>query len=241
MKLRCPLRRTKLICGAITLVTIVALTPIFEQLPEAVLGAIVISAVWGTFNVAEMRRLWRANKSDFAAALIALLGVCLIDLLPGLLIAVGISFVLLVYRSSVPGMPTLGKLPGERFYVSTDSAPEAVEPVDVIVVRLDAPLFFANVEAFHTRVSELVTASDPRPAGVVLDLETVNYVDTDGCDELQVIFEELSDRGVDCAISRLNKDGRDRLRDHGVYDVIGEERIFPTVTGAVSDLSGTSD
>lgn len=232
---------TMLICGAITLVTIVALTPIFEQLPEAVLGAIVISAVWGTFNVAEMRRLWRANKSDFAAALIALLGVCLIDLLPGLLIAVGTSFILLVYRSSVPGMPTLGKLPGERFYVSTDSAPEAEEPVDVIVVRLDAPLFFANVEAFHTRVSELVTASDPRPAGVVLDLETVNYVDTDGCDELQAIFEELSDRGVDCAISRLNKDGRDRLRDHGVYDVIGEERIFPTVTGAVGDLSGTSD
>ena len=232
---------TMLICGAITLATIVAFTPIFEQLPEAVLAAVVISAVWGTFNVAEMRRIWRANRLDFIAASSALVGVCAIDLLPGLLIAVGVSFVLLVYRSSRPAMPTLGRLPGERFFLSTDASPEVVPPHDVIVVRLDAPLFFANVEAFHNRVDELVAAADPLPAGIVLDLETVNLVDTDGGDELRAIFEDLSARGIDCAISRLNKDGRDALRANGVYDLIGESRIFPTVEGAVIALTPSED
>lgn len=228
---------TMLICGAITIVTILALTPIFEQLPEAVLAAIVISAVSGTWNVAEMRRIWRVNKTDFIAASIALLGVCAIDLLPGLLLAVGVSFVMLVYRSSRPGMPTLGRLPGERFYVSTDTAPEAEVPDGIIVVRLDAPLFFANVEAFHERIDELVGASTPRPVGVVLDLETVNYVDTDGGDELRSIIEDLSEEGIDCAICRLNKEGRDALRKNDVYELLGESRIFPTVAAAVAAMS----
>jgi SulP family sulfate permease len=232
---------TMLICGAITVVTILAFTPVFEQLPEAVLAAVVISAVWGTFNIAEMGRIWRSNKSDFLAAIVALLGVCLIDLLTGLLLAIGISFILLVYRSSRPGMPTLGRIPGERFYVSTETAPHALQSKEVIVVRLDAPLFFANVEAFHNRIDELVAAAETPPAAVVLDLETVNFIDTDGGDELRSIFEDLQADGIECGVSRLNKAGRDALRHNDVYDVIGDGRFFRTVDAAVRELGAHED
>ena len=129
-----------LICGALTLATIVAFTPVFEQLPEAVLGAIVIWAVSGTWKVAELRRVYRANRGDFAAAAIALAGVCVIGLLPGLALAILTSLLLLVYRASRPGMPTLGRVPGERYYASTEHKIGLELPEGVIVVRLDAPL-----------------------------------------------------------------------------------------------------
>lgn len=225
-----------LLCGAITLVTIVALTPIFEQLPEAILGAVVISAVWGTFNVAELRRVFRANRADFLAAIIALVGVCTIDLLPGLVLAVLTSFTLLVYRASRPGMPRLGRMPGARYYLSLESAPDAERPEGVVVVRLDAPLIFANAEAFHQRIGDLVRDERPPPAAVIIDLETVDLIDTDGGDELRAIKDDLDDRGIALGISRLNREGRDALRDNDVFDHIGEDHFYPTVDAAVVAL-----
>ena len=229
-----------LICGVITVVTILALTPIFEQLPEAILGAVVISAVWGTFNVAELRRVYSANRGDFAAAAAALVGVCTIDLLPGLVLAVLTSFTLLVYRASRPGMPTLGHLPGGDYYVSMAREPAAIPPEGVTVVRLDAPLIFANAEAFHARVVDVVDAADPPPLGVVIDLETVDTIDTDGGDELRSIKDELDERGVQLAISRLNFEGREALRSNDVYDRIGDDMFFPTIDGAVRALTAAA-
>lgn len=229
-----------LICGAITLITIMALTPLFGQLPEAILAAVVISAVWGTFNVGELRRVYRANRGDFVAAIVALVGVCTIDLLPGLILAVLTSFALLIYRASRPGMPTLGQPPGEVHYVSTDSEPEARTPEGIVVIRLDAPLIFANADALHARIRELVKASEPAPRAVVLDLETVSFVDTDGGDVLRVIHDELAEQGIKLAIARLKREGREALRANDVYERIGSDRFFSRVEAAVDAVAAGS-
>jgi high affinity sulfate transporter 1 len=230
-----------LICGVITLVTILAFTPVFEELPEAVLGAVVISAIWGTFNVAEMRRVWRANRLDFAAATIALLGVITIDLLPGLLIAVMMSFILVIYRASRPAMPQLERIPGGPYVDAerwrTESTP------GVIVVRFEAPLIFAGAEALEQRVDRLVDeafadeAAEP-PRAVVLDLESVSDIDTDGADTLASINATLTERGVSLLIARLNRAGRDALTRADAYDEIGEEHFFLSVRTAVNSVTG---
>ena len=111
---------TGLICLAITLVTIVALTPLFHSLPEAVLGAVVIAAVWSLFNVAELRRIAKSNRYDLFAALGALVGVCVFGLLPGLIVAVGISFMMLVYRSSQPRMTVLARSVDQNVFVARE-------------------------------------------------------------------------------------------------------------------------
>ncbi len=222
-----------LLCGAATLLTIAVFTPVFENLPEAVLGAVVIAAVWGTFNVVEMRRIWRIRRGDFTAATAALLGVCAIGILQGLAIAVGISFVMLVYRASRPRMPTLGHLPGRRAYASTDTAPMAIKPERISVIRLDAPLFFANAETFQDRISEII---DRDPDGIVVDLETVNYVDVDGADALRSVVEMVAPLGIALGVARLNAQGREVLRKAGVYDLIGDEWFFASVDSAVRGL-----
>lgn len=226
-----------LLCGGITAVTIVAFTRVFEPLPDAVLGAVVIAAVWGTFRVVEMRRLWRIRRGDFLAALGALLGVCAIDILPGLGIAIAISFALLVYRSSQPEMPLLGNIPGHPGYVSLRHEHDAVAPEGVLVMRLDAPLFFANAEAFHNRVLDLLSAP-AAPAAIVLDFEGVTFIDTDGADELHDLLDELHHRGVAVAVARLSLPGRMTLRRARVYDLIGTGSFYFSVGEAVRALRG---
>lgn len=222
-----------LLCGVATLLTIAAFTPVFENLPEAVLGAVVIAAVWGTFNVTEMRRIWQIRRGDFAAAAAALVGVCAVGILEGLAIAVGISFVMLVYRASRPRMPTLGHLPGRRAYASTDTAPMAIKPERISVIRLDAPLFFANAETFQERIGEIIGRD---PDGIVVDLETVHYVDVDGADALRSVVEMVAARGIAFGVARLNAQGRDVLEKAGVYDLIGAEWFFDSVDSAVRGL-----
>ncbi|MDX2381335.1 MAG: SulP family inorganic anion transporter [Acidimicrobiia bacterium] len=230
-----------LICGAITFVTILAFTPLFEALPEAVLGAVVISAIWGTFNVTEMRRVWRANRLDFAAAAIALLGVIMIDLLEGLLIAVLMSFVLVIYRASRPSMPKLEQIPGGP-YVDADRWRTEPTP-GVVIVRFDAPLIFAGAEALEKRIDELLDeVSTDEAAGplraVVLDLESVSDIDTDGADTLRSIHDGLQERDVSFLIARLNRPGRQALARAGVFDRIGEAHFFLSVRTAVNSITG---
>ena len=221
-----------LLCAAAVLATIWVLTPLFEPLPEAVLGAIVIAAVTGTFRVGEMRRIRSIRTGDFAAALVALLGVCLIGILPGL--AMGISFVMLVYRASRPNMPRLGIVEGQHGYVATTNE-GAEQPTEVAVLRLDAPLFFANAEAFGDRVAALL-AEEPRPRAVVIDLETVNFVDTGGADALGEVVAQLRAAGTGVAVARLNAEGREVLTRAGVAAAIGTEGFHPSVQDAVLAL-----
>lgn len=232
-----------LLCAAVTLVTIWALTPLFEPLPEAVLGAIVIAAVTGTFRVGELRRIRSIRAGDFAAALAALLGVCGIGILAGLAIAVGISFVMLVYRASRPNMPRLGIVEGQHGYVATTNT-DAIEPAVVVVIRLDAPLFFANAEAFHDRVAA-VLGEEPRPSAVVVDLETVNFVDTGGADGLGELVGQLEAAGIGVAVARLNQEGRAVLDRAGVAGKIGAAKFHPSVEDAVvaleRDRTGATD
>ncbi len=228
-----------LICGAITLVTILALTPLFAELPETILAAIVISAVWGTFNVAEMRRIWHSNKLDFAAALTALIGVCVVDLLPGLMIAVLLSFILMIYKAAKPEMPKLGKLPAGPY---VDEKRWHTEPTPgLLIVRLDGPLFFANSHGFEERVDELLREEDEPPGAVILNLETTNYVDTDGTDTLRSIKEMLQDRGIRLLIARLNQEGREAIMNSGKEGDFAPEDFFPSVRLAVKATTGAAE
>ena len=138
-------------------------------------------------------------------------------------------------------MPTLGRVPGERYYASTEHKIGLELPEGVIVVRLDAPLIFANAEAFHARISQLVADADEPPHTVVANLETVDFIDTDGGDELRAIKDDLDEHAITLRIARLNRDGQRALADNDVYDRIGEDCFHPTVEDAVNAAAGDRD
>jgi len=218
-----------LIAAVLVLVTGAFLTPLFTDLPEPVLGAIVIVAVRGFLRTSELRRYARHDRPSLWVALTAVTGVLVFDLLPGLLLAVVLSLALFVAAASRPAVAVLGRLPGTRRYADTADAPQARQLPGVLVVRPDAALFFGNVDRVRRTVLEQVATADPRPTAVVLDLNASYHFGIPVLDTLQDLRTELDRQGVVLHLARIRAPARPALAQHP----LGRAPIHDTV-----DLDG---
>jgi sulfate permease, SulP family len=217
-----------LTAGGLVVVTVLFLTGLFEQLPEAVLGAIVIHAVSGMIDFGKLTALRAAKTPDFWAALGALAGVIVLGILPGLAIGIGLSLVLFVHRLDHPHTAVLGRLPDGRF-ADTTLDPNARTTDGVLVYRLDAPLIFANSDVV---VDDLQTRARSVHR-IVLDMETVYEIDTQGAEALERLARDLSDKGVTLVLARPHAPVRELLERLQVTDTFGPDGVFATVEAAV--------
>ena len=175
--------------GALVLATLIVLAPLFSDLPKAVLAAIIIDAVvFGMIDLAELRRLHRVTRFDFWIAVAAIVGVLSAGVLAGVVIGVVLSLGWLVYVATRPPMPLLGREAGTQVFRDLDENPGDETYPGVAVLRLDGGLFFATAEALEDRVRALADA-DPPLRVLVLDLEGVNFVDSQGAAKLTEIHE----------------------------------------------------
>ncbi len=235
-----------LVVAALTIVTLLFLTGLFEKLPEATLAAVVIAAVLELVDIAALRRLARvvvrgqrlgiAARPDFLAAVAAMFGVLVFDTLPGLVIGIACSLVLLVYRASRPRVSELAKSPGEP-HRWTDLArnPHDERVPGIVVLRVEAGLFFANADFVRTVVRKAAAREGTR--AVVLDAQTVAFIDVTAADMLATLSDELAALGVALVIAHDVGQVRDTLRETGLEDSIGS-RTYPTVDQAIEALTG---
>lgn len=241
-----------LLVAALTLLTLLFLTGLFENLPEATLAAVVVAAVVELIDRWALVRLWRsytaalggiygwAARVDLIAALAALFGVLLFDTLPGLFIGIVVSILLLVYRASRPHVAVLGRQSGEHHWVDLDRNPDATTEAGIVVVRPEAGLFYANADNVAAAISGHVDA-DTR--AVVLDLAAVPAVDVSAVDMLVELDDDLARRGVTLCVARDIGQVRDVLDATGAAQLA--ERFHPSAEDAVRSLteppSGASD
>jgi high affinity sulfate transporter 1 len=187
--------------GGLVLLTLIALAPLFSDLPKAVLAAVIIDAVvFGMIDVGELRRMYRVQRVDFAIAIAAVVGVLSAGVLAGVVIGVALSLAWLVYVTTAPAMPLLRE----------DSVP------GVAVVRLDGGLFFATADALHDRLREIVETADPPLHAVVLDLEGVNVVDSQGAAKLTELAQLADGRRISLRLARVKDAVRSVLEAEGV-------------------------
>jgi sulfate permease, SulP family len=233
--------------AALTIVTLLFLTGLFEDLPEATLAAVVIAAVVELVDVPALRRLYRvysgprgspvalAVRPDFVAACAALLGVLVFDTLPGLFIGIATSLLLLVYRASSPHVAVLGKVPGtHRQYGDLERHHENTPVPGVLVVRPETGLFFANAE--HIRRAITASVDKEQPRAVVIDGESMPYIDTSAVEMLEHLERDLHQRGITLALSRDIGAVRDIVRRANSED--HQITIYPTIQAAVDALNG---
>jgi high affinity sulfate transporter 1 len=205
-------------------------TPLFKDLPEAALGAIVIVAVAEMERVKPLVRLWRLRRPDFALAMVALLAVLTFNILPGLGIAVAASLGVVIWRASEARLEFLGQTPSGLDVVALDK--EAPTP-GLLVVRPEQMIFFVNASEIRDAVTAAVTGNDPRPDVVLLDLRLTPDLDVPSADELIELNERLGAIGVQLWLSDLLPSVRDRLRIAGFVDEVGAERLFDEVAGGL--------
>ena len=223
-----------IIAAGLTIVTALFLTSLFRNLPEATLAAIVIVAVWGLFDVAELRRYRRLDRPDFWLAIVALFGVLVLGVIPGLILAVVLSILVIVSRASQPHFSILGKFPGEQTYGDIERHPENQQVSGLLIVRLDTFLFYANATPLHEELRKLSREIEPRPKVILLDLEASKDLDVTSLDMLAEAQREITDRGDELWVARLHHKAMDRFRASGLADQIGEDHLYPSVHQAVS-------
>jgi sulfate permease, SulP family len=228
-----------LVTALMALLTILFLAGLFADLPEAILGAIVIWAVSGMIDLGRVMQYRRAQSLEFWAALGALLGVVLIDILPGVAIGVALSFILLIHTIDHPHIASLGRSSDGSRFSDLEDDPGATPVRGVLIHRFEAALIFANADRFQDDVLARVHAAEPRPGTVILDFEAVGLVDVTGGETLRSVHDILDAIGVRIIVAGAKSSVRGAPNRQGIADVLGEDNFAPTVERAVSSAPAT--
>jgi SulP family sulfate permease len=222
-----------LVTALMALLTILFLAGLFADLPEAILGAIVIWAVSGMIRLGRVTPYRRARSLEFYAALGALLGVIVIEILPGVAIGVALSFILLIHAIDHPHIALLGRSSDGARFVDLEDNPDAAPVPGVLIHRFEAELIFANADLFQDDVLARVHAAEPRPGTVILDFEGVGQVDVTGMEALRSVHDTLDGLGTRLIVASAKSTVRGALHRHGIAQVLGEDNFAPTVERAL--------
>jgi MFS superfamily sulfate permease-like transporter len=213
-----------LVFASITLaVCLLFLTGLLENLPKAVLAAVVLTAVYGLLDFPTLLRMWRVSRLDFLAATIALVAVLLLGILQGVLLAATASILLLLARVSRPHIAFLGRVPGTNSYSDMDRHPENEPPPGVIAFRPEASVIYVNADAVQEAVLDrLRKPASPAIRLAVCDLSAAPYLDLAGTRMLHQLHAELAARGVTLCIVGAHGSARDLLRADGLEEKVGK-------------------
>lgn len=212
----------------------VFLAPFFENLPLAALAGIVIVAGAGLLSPAELQALWRYRQIEFWLAIATLAGVLLLGMLIGIVIAVGLSMIVIVLRASSPSTAVLGRIPGTDRFRDVADNPQAIETPGLLIYRFDAPLFFANAGAMRDEITRLIEAGEPRM--VLFDTEAIYDIDSTAFQILVELLDFLDDRGVSFGIARLKSEVHAEMAKAGLVERIGSDRFYLEVDDGVEDF-----
>lgn len=221
------------------IVAVVALfaTPLIEPLPKCALAVVVIVAAYGLIEIGSVWRMRLVRPAEVGLAAAASLGVLLLGVLSGVVLAIGLSIGVFIYRAARPNDAVLGHVDDIDSWKDVEHWGDAATRTDIVVYRFDAPLFFVNAEHFRARVRELARSSGGELRWVVLVADTWGYVDATSIAALRQIRRDLAALGVGVAVARPKQRLREILADTGVAEEIGQDRIFPTVRAAVEALT----
>jgi len=227
--------------GATAIVLLLLVAPAaLQNLPQPILAAVVITAAIGLVDARAVRRLYRVRRPEFVLWLTAFLGVAVLGVLVGILVAIVLSLADFVRRAWRPYDAVLGREDELKGYHDLERHPNARQVPGLLLYRFDAPLFFANADYFRGRISDLVATTTPRIRWVVVAAEPITDVDTTAADALFDLLSELQRQEVVLAFAELKGPVKDRLRRYGLYDQVGSEHFFPTVGTAVDGYLRTT-
>ena len=222
-----------LTAAASLVVVLLFLRPVLSLFPTAALGAIVIYAAIRLIDLPALRRLYTFRRAELALALATCIAVLALDIVYGVLVAIGLSVVELLIRVARAHDAIEGFVPGLAGMHNVNDYPDARTIPGLVVYRYDAPLFFANAENFRSRA---IAAADQRSDPVnwfVLNVEANVEVDFTALEAVDALREEITSRGAVFALARVKQDLLVRLQSFGLAEKIGAELMFPTLPTAL--------
>ncbi|MFC7259452.1 SulP family inorganic anion transporter [Streptomyces lutosisoli] len=223
-----------LVACAAVLAVLLFLSPLLANTPVTVLGALVVYAAVRMMDLAGFRRLAAFRRRELLLALGCMAGVLALDILYGVLVAVGLSVAELLSRVARPHDAIEGLVPGLAGMHDVDDYPQAHTVPGLLVYRYDSPLFFANADDFKRRALAAVDRHEGPVEWFVLNTEAIVEVDITALDAVEALRQEFKRRHIVFALARVKQDLLDDLDAFGLTGTIGADRIFPTLPTAVA-------
>jgi SulP family sulfate permease len=217
------------------------LTPIFTNLPEAVLAALIIHALWHILSARKLNAVRLASRTEFWFAIISFLGVILIDVLQGMVIGLVSSMIFVIYKSSRPHLSQLGRVPGvPGAYSDLKRHPDSLAVPGVLILRLDAPLYYANALTARDMAKTMIEESETPLRAVILDAAVQNELDITGAEVLKGLIKDLQSKNLAIFVADMHLPVQEFAQQTGLLDLIGKENVFPTVDLAVRFIEASN-
>ncbi|WP_347861415.1 sulfate permease [Salimicrobium sp. PL1-032A] len=222
-----------IITAVLIMITLLFFTGWFYYLPNAVLAAIIMVAVFGLIDVKEAKHLFRIKKADGWVLVITFVATLVTGIESGILIGAGAAILLFVWNSAYPHTAVLGYVEKEGVYRNVDRYPEALEETDTLIFRMDASLYFANFAFVEERMRKIL-GERPQVTKVILDFSGVNRMDAVAVDELEKVIDEFEEADVHIHLAQVKGPVRDLLERAGWEEKYGDRIRHMEVKEAVS-------
>ena len=223
-----------LISVAMILITVLFLTPLFYHLPKTVLAAIIMVAVFGLVNIKEAIFLFKANNLDFWLLVATFFSTLTLGIEYGIMTGVGLSLIILIYRTSRPYIAELGKVPDSDFYRNKMRFSDVILDNEILAFRFDAQIFYANAAYFRDHLDMMAEKKGNALKLIVLDAESINRVDSTGIEMLIERIKYYQKKGILFYFAGVKGPVRDDLFRGGILKIIDINHFFMRVNGAVN-------
>ena len=228
-----------LISALIVGITLSFLTRWFFYLPKAVLGAIIIVAVFNLIDLKYARRLYRSRKDEFALLILTFILTIFVGISQGILFGIILSLLLLVYRTSKPHYAFLGRIGTTNYFKNIARFPdEVVLRDDLIILRFDAQLFFGNIQFFKQLVLNAVEKKQGKVKGFVINARAINYIDSTATEQLVQLIKKLQKNNIRVMIVGAIGPARDLIIKSKLIHVLKKENLFITSGDATDSFDG---
>ena len=197
------------ISGLFILVVLVFLTSLFFNLPETILAAIVIFAIRGLLDIPHFRLIYNFSRIEFAIAILTLLSVLIFGTIQGLIIGIILSILVLINKIKKPHITILGQVPGTDNYKDIKSHPKNIQIPAVLIIKLDGSQIFLNADNIKNKILNLLDHEYRDTKLLVLDLESISFIDITGIEMLDELIKELKSRGIIIKAANISNPVRD--------------------------------
>ncbi|UII76488.1 solute carrier family 26 protein [Flagellimonas sp. HMM57] len=207
--------------------TLLFLTPLFYYLPNAILAAIIMVAVFGLIDVKYPKRLFKNRKDEFVLLMATFVITLTVGIKEGILLGVLLSLLLLVYRTSKPHLAILGKIRGANYFknISRFEKDAEIDP-RVLIIRFDSQLYFGNKDYFKNELSKLLNSKIVQPEAIIIKAEPINYIDSSAVFMLENLVQEFREKNIKILFSDVIGPVRDIIQKSELVDKIGREHFF---------------
>lgn len=224
--------------AALVVLTLLFLTPLFYYLPNAILASVIMVAVFGLIDWKEALHLWKADRSDFYMLVVTFVSTLALGIEEGIAVGVVLSLAMIIFKTAYPHHAELAKIPGTHFYRNKNRFHELEDREDILVMRFDAQLYFANIDHFRSALNKYIEGKGKKLKLIIINFESINNIDSSAVHVLFDILENSAKAGYHLVLSGVKGPVRDKMKKGGFLDRIGEESYYMSVQEAVDAYDG---